>query len=498
LNAVSPNLLPSGFPEWYQDGAGRALQLCLSGVDNGNGPLCPLALPNPNAPIDFPGNFPNETFWFHGDATVPTTAGTADLTTALEAAFGGGAVVNGDQISFARIRIRIDVPAPGGNYRVIHPYGVEEFANVQPGASAIDFTSAVGVAGPPPAFAGALAGAIGPFLTPAATPGGTPLPPIDVALESFIGDPNVPGAVTGSAFATNFFRVEGPNVGGSSVNSVQTDQFRVSGQIFAGALRTPLSITRASYARTAAGQVDVFATSAPDAILTLSGGPNLPAGIPEMLGDGLGNFFSHVTLADAITLPPFITIAASALPNTDSVTSSVLTDVVTITKAEFDTGPGTLIIQAVSSDKGAPAPTLTARGFIPGTLSTVNGVATLVVSGLDGPPPTVTVQSSAGGSDTAPVQIGVAAEELIVTFAQYITKTKQWRVQGFTSKPGSSIHIFNTGGLLPPQLAVVTADRLGLWSFVSKTARKPNAARRISVRSSGGAALAGKPVTVFR
>src|SRR5262249_49029303 len=60
----------------------------------------------------------------------------------------------------------------------------------------------------------------GPFLTwDPATP---PPPP-----SGFIGHGGIPHAITGSPFGTNFFRIEGPNVGGPGVNSVQTNIFSI-------------------------------------------------------------------------------------------------------------------------------------------------------------------------------------------------------------------------------------------------------------------------------
>src|SRR5207247_5870046 len=49
----------------------------------------------------------------------------------------------------------------------------------------------------------------------------------------FIGNGNIPHTITGSPFGTNFFRIEGPNVGGPGVNSVETNIFSiVIGEIY--------------------------------------------------------------------------------------------------------------------------------------------------------------------------------------------------------------------------------------------------------------------------
>ena len=92
-------------------------------------PLCgflPGDLPDDAAPISFPDNFPEEFFYQRANASTTMPNGgkvLADL--ALEGAFGGGPVLDGDQMVFSRVRIKItNVPA-GTTYTVTHPYGVE-------------------------------------------------------------------------------------------------------------------------------------------------------------------------------------------------------------------------------------------------------------------------------------------------------------------------------------------------------------------------------------
>src|SRR5262249_59208493 len=58
MGPVNPT---NGFPTYYMDSNGIALQPCLD-------PLCDpaLALPNPGAPLAFPQNFPDEFFYWRG------------------------------------------------------------------------------------------------------------------------------------------------------------------------------------------------------------------------------------------------------------------------------------------------------------------------------------------------------------------------------------------------------------------------------------------------
>jgi hypothetical protein len=391
LNAVDPGpyAIETGFfPLWYQDTHGRGLELCLSTAVGSNGPMC-LLLANPGIfdptlPIAFPENFPDEAFWFTADGAV--TAAGVDLryVAALEAAFGSGVPAANDQISFARIRFFADVPVPG-TYTITHPYGVDVFevTEVTDGRE-IQFTRDIGIAAPG-TFTGALAGDIGPFLVAA-----TGI--ITVGTETFIGDPNIEQAVTGSPFGTNFLRVQGPGI------DVRSDQFLVSGKIYPVALPSPLLVERTTYARTALqSQVDVFARSAPTAALEFTPPTTL------MGGDAVGRFFGQA-LVDPEAIPPTVDVTADNTPtNNTPVTKTGLavSDVVSITRVEY--GAGVLTIEASSSDETG-LPTLSFGNL---TLTPVLGgpLQTVSVPGLLIPPATVTVTSSAGGSDTEDVVI---------------------------------------------------------------------------------------------
>jgi len=401
LNAVDPGSPPGTysaafgfFPAWYQDTHGRGLELCLSAAEGPNGPMCVL-LPNPGIfdptqAIVFPTNFPDESFWFAADGAVAGSGVDIRYVAAVEAAFGAGVPDPGDQVSFARIRFVGDVSVLG-TYIITHPYGVETFEVTElTNGPEIRLTRDIGVA--PGIFTGALKGDIGPFLHAADAPGGTPTP-ITIVNETFIGDPNVTQAVTGSPFGTNFLRVQGPGV------DVQDDQFFLAGKIYPVALQTPLIVDRTTYGRTAGGtQVDVFATSAPTADVSFAPPtPSIPMG-----GDPAGRFFGQDPNPAAIPVPVTVTAGNPPLNNSPVSKESNVTDVVTIVRAEYNNG--TLTIEASSSDED-PLPVLTA-----GTLGDLNHplagpIQTLTVSGLTIPPATVTVTSGAGGSDTEEIDV---------------------------------------------------------------------------------------------
>ena len=212
LFRVGPNDVPSppgnGYPLWYQDTAGLALDLCLpKNTAQLNAGVCLILPPDQdpvaglNLPIVFPTNYPDEAFWWNGTAVMDIDANNrAVLVLGLEAAFGGGAVAVGDQVTFGRIRVVVDAPVDG-TYTVTHPYGVKVFPDVVAGRRAITFTDDIGI-GAPGDFTGALKSGVGPFLQAAELPGGPPRPyftvPGDDSGDQFLADTAAPVFVTGS------------------------------------------------------------------------------------------------------------------------------------------------------------------------------------------------------------------------------------------------------------------------------------------------------------
>lgn len=102
----------NGFPTWYRDSLGQTVELAAGD------PLTiwdPVILGNAfSAQI----KFGSEAMYWTGDASMATPIGTADLIMALECAFSSGDANPGDQIVFARIRIRIDTGIAGTPYNV--------------------------------------------------------------------------------------------------------------------------------------------------------------------------------------------------------------------------------------------------------------------------------------------------------------------------------------------------------------------------------------------
>ncbi len=272
--------LVNGFPLWYQDEAGLKLQLCLDTTLE----VAPGVVVNPceyepptAAPPSFPGNFGAEAIYWTAAVlgnyvSSDSSNNSALLVLALEATGANEAALNdGNQATFSRIRIRVDVPV-AGTYRVTHPYGTFDYNVTTLGGLFIDTTQDLGLDVAQNFLAAMNNGAtpivnadgatIGPLLLVPANPHGGAFNannpatfaggPITVAGATYIALPFAPAnpaaptvpidifqPVTGSPFGTNYFRIEllDPpaefflNQNASS-QLVQFDDFLMVGKVF--------------------------------------------------------------------------------------------------------------------------------------------------------------------------------------------------------------------------------------------------------------------------
>jgi hypothetical protein len=444
-----------GFPAWYQDKTGIAMEFCdpknQAELDGG---WCLLVTGDANIPENFPTNFFDEHFFFSADSTLTlANGGKALLVLAVEAAFAGGAAKVNDQIMFSRIRVRLDPVPVTGNYRFVHPYGEDTiFAEA---GDRIFMTDDVGVNCTPGQFDCALASRIGPFLLPSNTPGGTELSAISgpVPGKLYIADPARIGPVTGSklpdfiacptsqacdassggvAMNHNVFRIEGPSgaaLGGDGVDAIQTTDFSLMGRLFTGTIGGRVTIDGASYTRNNDGQqVDVFATGFETTNVRLPGQAQQPPTPPRLAFfasacavDSSGNliqpsgseiqmfnstqlpnrFWGQAGVATPTDVPIVVCIKDMSASDANGPVATFLergvTDDVTVTSAVYDPGTRTLSVSALSSDKGstAAAPAIEAPTL---TLQGFNlADSQLSVSNLAAPPRSVTVRSSARG-----------------------------------------------------------------------------------------------------
>ncbi|TDF84138.1 hypothetical protein [Pseudomonas sp. H9] len=405
-----------GFAAWYHDTHGRVLDLCLtkavsSRVAGAPGAPSYMCVLNPapgvfddTKPISFPTNYPDETFWFTADAALVDAARGIDLTyvSAVEAAFAADEVVDGDQVSFARIRIRVDVPT-AGTYIVTHPYGVEVFDVPVAGGRAINMTRDIGIGGQK-SYTGALKGDIGPFLRGVGGPY-TETNPETGASERFIGDPNLNEAVTGSPFNTNYVRIEGPNG-----LDIRTTLFAVSGKLSNVVRPTPVIGQRSTYSRHSENgdlraQQDVFVQAPPPPGTATLISQTPPLSLTE--ANTTGAWYAQSTLNPNLPLNLQVTADNQLAISTSTPTTLTLplTDLVVIQRAEYSLASGQLTLVASTSDETSP-PTLvasTGNGAAIGTLGGNGAVKTLTTGLSPIPPATVTVTSANGGSDSEEV-----------------------------------------------------------------------------------------------
>ena len=112
---------------------------------------------------------------------------------------------------------------------------------------------------------------------------------------SYLGDAGPPHAITGSDLGTNFFRIDGPDIGGPGINTIQTNLFTLQGRVATNAGVAPTAVT---YTRTttSGGFIDAFAPSQPDQVIQVSG-----TGISttKLKADATGNYFGRVAFTGA-------------------------------------------------------------------------------------------------------------------------------------------------------------------------------------------------------
>lgn len=389
LVAVAPASSSHGFPVWYEDSSGLRLEQCLDLED----PYCDPAflageMPDSASPVSFPGNWPMESFYFSADSVMDLPGGgKAGLVSALEATFANGQVKDGDQVVFGRVRFDIDFPG-AGTYTVTHPYGKDTFDVSASEADGFRYVEDITPA--PNNFDLALKSRINPFLTwddgLITAPNG----------NKYVGDPAVEHKVTGSAFGTNFFRIEGPNIGGPGVDVVQTDLFTLMGKV---STNSGVNAHRAVVNESSSGSyLDVFAGADAGDTVTVQGN-----GIDKatLQADGR-RYFARIPLKGAAPATVTVTNESDVPVSTKSVQ---VTDGVSISSAVYDTDKKTLTVDARSSDQVDP-PALTLERLVDAdTGASARFTDGRTVLALATPPSEVTVSSAGGGSDSAPVTI---------------------------------------------------------------------------------------------
>ncbi len=294
LQRVGPVNPANGFPAWYEDRNGLALELCDVKSDavlaGGWCLLLPGDVPGP-APEAFPANWAVEHFWWAGNArfnsmgfdaktgtTVPV-ANNVNLILGLESTFTAEVPRNPDQISFGRWRALLISPPCNGSYTFYTPYKEPQTFQGVAGQRIFE-TDDFGI-GAPGDFTGALGSSIGPFLRPSDASGGAPAPfvtgpdakryisnnadqvrttgsPIPNRLASTnVANPQVnafgvPASVKAQQF-TNYVAVIGPGLvtGDCAANggqeAVVTETMALMGRVVDGPLPSRTVVERATY-----------------------------------------------------------------------------------------------------------------------------------------------------------------------------------------------------------------------------------------------------------
>ena len=361
---ISPD---NGYPEWYQDETGTRVALCDDQAD----PLCVLpdvaeGTYDPALPMSFPGNFPEELFWWNADATFDTTntvtrgGVSGRLVLAEEATFSLGDPAPGDQVAFGRIRIRVDGLVLGGNYHVATPYGDYDFVAEDDGKGGgeINYTEDIGCLETPCNFDRVNQSNVGPFLRQEGAP------------EGYLGDPGVQAKVTGGPFGNEFI-VTGPGL----VNA-RTNLFAVSGKELAGPAGGQLTLSATS----------VRVTPGQPAAVTVTNTGTAPANPQFSLPATSGFAVVNNGCAGALAPGAFCTVTIGLNGGAPGATA-------TLAVLNGTTQIGTVTVQRPGG--GNPAPTTAVLSIASDTgISAVDGVTNLG---------TVTV-SGAAASDS-PVQV---------------------------------------------------------------------------------------------
>jgi hypothetical protein len=357
-----------GFPAWYEDSAGRRLEPC---IDHQN-PLCDIPVdhvPNPSAPVSFPGNFPSEVFYQLVAADVTLRGGgTASLTLGLEGAWLNETVTPGQQTVFARVRVDVRDAAAGTTYKFKHPFGELTVDTDERGRGRLveDVFPALNNFDTP------LAGDIGPFLR--WRPGVLPNPP-----AGYVGDPTVLHQVTGSPTAYNRF-----TAWQGTLQEGTTDLFSVSGKI---ATNTGLTVDMAAIN---GGSLDVFATSK-GTQLEVTGQDGRFASTPMRHDPGSDRHYARIALQAGAALPTEVTVRN--LGDNPVSTKTYKIAGVAVNQANYD---GTTLTVAATALAPATYP-LEVVGFkdATGAALKLTSAAPVTVPSL-APPATVTVKDAAG------------------------------------------------------------------------------------------------------
>ena len=466
-----------GFPMWFEDANGLRLDLVIDGD-----PMAPAVgeLPVPGDPLAFPGNYPDEAFYFMAEARLAVggagVEGRARVIMALEAAFGGSGVPDDRaRIVFGRIRVRMDDLRPDTQYKIVHPYGVIDSPDYKTDDNGRFFhTFDWGIFENDPA--GVLrTGQVAPFLQwDAGAPAG------------YIGDGVTDHQIIGSPFGANFVMIEGPDIraGGGNADptdpanpdKVWTDLFSVQGRIAQNMGVAPCRIVAAPAGVNT--RLSAQAWSAPGESVelvgdtfrvALSGNGRDYAGTADVAGP-----IANLALINVSDSPPTrVPVAA--------------TDAVYVEQASYDPVTQTLSVSARSTN---PAAVLTVEAT-----GGVIGASPTVFAGIGSCPASLDVTSTLGGRGAQAVELIGAASPALGVAAGVGTPLKtrageETLLDGSGSRLATGFQWTQTAGAA----VILSGANIPLAKFTPAVAG--NLQFELTVQGPGGPASALVDVTV--
>ena len=382
LADVGPIDPVGGYPQWYMDTNGVALEMCTDVAG-----FCVPDPVDPNNPASVAAGFGDEAFYWAGEATANGANGESCLLVlALEAAWGGaGTPAPGRQIVFSRVRLRCTGLQAGGAYTLVTPFQ-DRRIQAQPdavnGPFLINFTSDQ-ISNAANGFSTPLRSPnVGPFLTAANAPAGF--------LGNAVGLSTVTGGTNGNSFSLL-------SPGGATV--VSTNLFTIQGKL---ATNGGLQGVGATLSRNldGTGTIAVRASSIGGQRIFATGVGATATRLAPIAGR-VGRYSASIPIAAGDVFTP-LTVVNRTDASRPSRTLNQVSDVVTIQSATFD--GATLSVRASSSDQlpraqGGPRLEVLNGGQSLGFLN-ARGVFNLATTVG---PARITVRSTGGGSDSARV-----------------------------------------------------------------------------------------------
>ncbi len=423
LKRVGPVNAYNGFPFWYEDTTGLKLGVCQdpNNCFFGANPLAPVTFPQSVADA-VAGNFnyPDEVFFYaieNLEITRLPSRARVMYHVAIEGAFASGDVMPGQQVVFARLRIRLRDVAPESLYTIRHPYG-EEVLESEPDGS-IFYTRDIGLS--VGNFGGAVYGDIGPFLVPTGfnrnSPKGTLLSNGGLTLET----------VEGSPIGRNYVEYEGPGLGAlfpalvvdpTNPDRIRSSLFAMQGQV---AEKYGVGIDDAYYSATGnaatstlASSVTVHAQSAEGQNMIVRAQDGSWAPMQENTNTP-GHYFAKVDLGETNSaLPSDLEVRNVSDAPFTSKAMATIPDLVSVQSATFTLGqngsPSALAVAVTSTDQSQSRQVdieIPDVNFAVTGLTGSVGDATInqPLPATYVPPTEVTIRSSGGGEATFPLEI---------------------------------------------------------------------------------------------